>query len=141
VAYAAKARARCLHRLQHRRDPITQLKIRMPDDGGGNFRGSVLAAGSLVSQTVDVSNLAHRAHFLRPVGAIKHFDLDKHGRAHVMPTVADIRGKVRQQVTLIGRRLVPMRPDVVMWVADGKSRLERGFRSESQPGWLADSHD
>ena len=53
---------------------------------------------------------------------------------------ADIRGKVRQQVTLIGRRLVPLRPDVVMWVADGKSRLERGFRSESQPGWLADSH-
>jgi hypothetical protein len=52
----------------------------------------------------------------------------------------DIRGKVRQQVTLIGRRLVAMRPKVVMRVADRKGRLERGFGGELQPGWLADGY-
>ncbi|MND02465.1 hypothetical protein D3C83_218530 [compost metagenome] len=77
-----------------------------------------------------MNDLAHRAHLRWPVGAIKNPDLDEHGRANVVSTVPDIRGKVGQQVTLIGRRLVPMRPDVVMRVADGKGRLERGFRGE-----------
>jgi hypothetical protein len=55
-----------------------------------------------------------------------------------VPTVANIRDKVGQQVTLIERRLVPIRPDVVMWVADGKDRLEGDFRGELQPGWITD---
>ena len=54
--------------------------------------------------------------------------------------VADVRRNIGQQVTLIGRRLVPMRPDVVMRVADGKVRLERGLRGDLQPGRPADGH-
>ncbi len=58
-----------------------------------------------------------------------------------MSAAADVRGEVGQQVALIGWRFMPLRPQMMMGVADEERRLQRRFRRELQPRRVAYGHE
>ena len=126
-AKAAKpARAGCLHCFQHWSHPLTQFQIGVANNGSGHLCTAIRATGAFRRQPFDEFDFTHRTHLLRSVRAVPRFDLDKHRRTHIVPTVK-ILCQVWQQVLLVGHGFWPKFPQVVMRVADGELGLQGRF--------------
>ena len=82
-----------LHRVEHWRNPLAQFQIGVANNGRGHLGTTVLTTGAFRRQPLDEFDFTNRTHLLRAVGAVPRFDLDKHGRTHVVPTV-QILGQV-----------------------------------------------
>ena len=117
----------CLQRFEHRRHPVAQVQVGVPDDGGSSPARAVETAGAGRRQALDELDFPHRTHLLRPIGAVHGAGLNKHGGAHVVAAV-DVRGQLVEQIALVGNTLGAKVPEVVMRVADGQLRLQGGFR-------------
>ena len=123
---------RRLQGFQHRRDPLAEVQIGMPDDGRGGAARAVQAAGTRGGLTLDEFDFADGTHFFRSVLAVHRAALDEDRGAHVV-TALHVRRQFVQQIALIGNARRATIPEVMMRIADGQLRFQGRLRGQSEP--------
>ena len=116
-----------------------EVDVGPADDSSGGTSGSVAPARTCIRQFLHERHLTHGAQRLGTFGEVLGPDLDKDGGADVMAAV-NVGRQVRQQVLLIGRRLRPVHPEVVVGVADRQVGLPCRLQSLGQPCSVSKGH-
>ena len=81
--------------LEHRLDPVAELQIGAADDPRSRSAWAIDPAGAGRGETLDKLDLADRAQFRRPVGAVHRSGFDEDGRPHIV-TGADVGDQLVQ---------------------------------------------
>src|SRR5215831_3149948 len=104
---------------------VPQPEIRRADNACSSAQISIPPASTLCSDALHKLRLSDHAEFLRTVRAVHRSAFDEHRLPHIV--ALHISHKVCQKISR--RVAVGRAPEVVMWINDGKLRLERRFLS------------